>query len=130
MSGWALFLSWPPHTPEAVGSDLLRRWPGEFVAFLGERGDALAGEDTRRRSTMYLGYFRGVSGNQFQLLGLAWASYGARAGLLRASCGLTIGLSWKAVWDSCGPHPCGALALHGPTYGPHHGTRGSGSRPV
>lgn len=33
---WALFLSWPPHSPETVGLDLLRRWEGDFVIYLGE----------------------------------------------------------------------------------------------
>lgn len=42
---WALFLSWPPHSPETVGVDLLRRWPGRVLVYLGERGmaDALGG---------------------------------------------------------------------------------------
>lgn len=44
-SAWALFLSWPPHSPETVGQDLLAQWPGEFVVFLGERSDALEGEE-------------------------------------------------------------------------------------
>lgn len=33
---WALHLSWPPHFPETVGVDLLKRWPGLFVVYLGE----------------------------------------------------------------------------------------------
>eukprot|EP00931_Biecheleriopsis_adriatica_P068009 TRINITY_DN42067_c0_g1_i1.p1 TRINITY_DN42067_c0_g1~~TRINITY_DN42067_c0_g1_i1.p1 ORF type:complete len:345 (+),score=67.88 TRINITY_DN42067_c0_g1_i1:176-1210(+) len=36
---WALNLSWPPHSPETVGLDLLMRWPGDFLIFLGEKGD-------------------------------------------------------------------------------------------
>ncbi|CAE8730733.1 unnamed protein product, partial [Polarella glacialis] len=35
---WALHLSWPPHSPDTVGLDLLQRWPGSFLVFIGERG--------------------------------------------------------------------------------------------
>ena len=38
LSAWALLLSWPPHSPETVGQDLLCRWPGRFLVYLGERG--------------------------------------------------------------------------------------------
>lgn len=42
---WALYLSWPPHTPETVGLDLLRQWPSSLLVYLGERGDPAAGEE-------------------------------------------------------------------------------------
>jgi len=38
LRAWALFLSWPPHSPERVGLELLQRWPGEFLVYVGERG--------------------------------------------------------------------------------------------
>jgi len=41
----ALLLSWPPHSPETVGQDLLERWPGKFLVYLGERE---VDEDDRR----------------------------------------------------------------------------------
>merc|ERR1711924_81114 len=34
---WALLLSWPPHSPETVGIDLLRSWPGQLLVYVGER---------------------------------------------------------------------------------------------
>eukprot|EP00929_Paragymnodinium_shiwhaense_P101818 TRINITY_DN65004_c0_g1_i1.p1 TRINITY_DN65004_c0_g1~~TRINITY_DN65004_c0_g1_i1.p1 ORF type:complete len:427 (+),score=76.88 TRINITY_DN65004_c0_g1_i1:87-1283(+) len=34
---WALYLSWPPHTPETVGQDLLKKYPGSTLVYLGER---------------------------------------------------------------------------------------------
>eukprot|EP00927_Polykrikos_kofoidii_P071939 TRINITY_DN68117_c0_g1_i1.p1 TRINITY_DN68117_c0_g1~~TRINITY_DN68117_c0_g1_i1.p1 ORF type:complete len:399 (+),score=59.83 TRINITY_DN68117_c0_g1_i1:42-1238(+) len=34
---WALYLSWPPHSPETVGVEILRRWPGQWLIYLGER---------------------------------------------------------------------------------------------
>ncbi|CAK9005010.1 unnamed protein product [Durusdinium trenchii] len=37
LTSWALLLSWPPHSPESVGLDLLRVWHGEFLIYLGER---------------------------------------------------------------------------------------------
>eukprot|EP00747_Dinoflagellata_sp_TGD_P180445 gnl/TRDRNA2_/TRDRNA2_32911_c0_seq1.p1 gnl/TRDRNA2_/TRDRNA2_32911_c0~~gnl/TRDRNA2_/TRDRNA2_32911_c0_seq1.p1 ORF type:complete len:384 (+),score=49.86 gnl/TRDRNA2_/TRDRNA2_32911_c0_seq1:44-1195(+) len=37
---WALFLSWPPHSPETVGVDLLRCWPGDFLVYVGEHGSS------------------------------------------------------------------------------------------
>merc|ERR1712039_842144 len=42
---WALHLSWPPHTPETVGIDLLRRWPGDVLIYLGERSVNLENGD-------------------------------------------------------------------------------------
>ncbi|CAK0810483.1 unnamed protein product [Prorocentrum cordatum] len=38
LQAWILFLSWPPHSPERVGLELLQRWPGDFLVYVGERG--------------------------------------------------------------------------------------------
>ncbi|CAJ1359728.1 unnamed protein product, partial [Effrenium voratum] len=39
LSSWALLLSWPPHSPETVGLDLLRAWGGNFLVYVGEQAD-------------------------------------------------------------------------------------------
>eukprot|EP00434_Breviolum_minutum_P039811 symbB.v1.2.035362.t2/scaffold4742.1/size35533/2 len=37
VSRWVLLLSWPPHSPEPIGHDLLQEWPGHWVIYLGEK---------------------------------------------------------------------------------------------
>ncbi|CAE7898549.1 unnamed protein product, partial [Symbiodinium necroappetens] len=42
ISRWALFLSWPPHSPDTVGSDLLEKFEGTYFLYLGEQADPRA----------------------------------------------------------------------------------------
>eukprot|EP00439_Symbiodinium_sp_Y106_P024307 s294_g2.t5 len=44
ISRWALFLSWPPHSPDTVGSDLLEKFEGTYFLYLGEEEDPNAGD--------------------------------------------------------------------------------------
>ncbi|CAE7539739.1 unnamed protein product, partial [Symbiodinium pilosum] len=41
---WALLLSWPPHSPETVGYDLLEKFEGNYFLYLGEQEDLRVGD--------------------------------------------------------------------------------------
>jgi len=42
--GWALLLSWPPHT-QNLGVDLLQQWPGDYLVYVGERDSGMMYEE-------------------------------------------------------------------------------------